>query len=170
MPQPAYAKTLPQANTSGSVDELIDDPKLINETLSRVVDTGSALLEVLGEETEALRTRSRTAMETIYPRKSSIVAQYEMAMKDLARCNLTPERLEPVAARLKDIGKKLDTAVARNVIALQAALNAGFRLMDMFYRAAVDNKSIGAGYNAGGDVASRTAIGPAPALSINDTV
>jgi hypothetical protein len=133
----------------------------------------TALVQILDEETAAVRAHDRKQMAALQERKGQTVGRYEHQMqamrKLIAAAGGSISGPDDMKLRLKDAAGRLDKAVAKNVLALRAAKDANERLMTMIQTAAVQQRPTGQGYTAKGTVNRGYARNLPPAMSLNGT-
>lgn len=145
-----------------------------NEMANQLVAAGRSLITVLDEESAALTAARMSTVPEILEQKETAAASYETVLQALGK---QPDALRAAspAARQAVVAMKdaLDTASARNVNALRAALEMNRRLVQTIANSVNRQKVAASGYTKTGAAYGATpssAGGEAVPVSFNETL
>jgi len=145
-----------------------------NETAHRLIAAGQSLIAVLDEESDALRKVRFARVGELHEQKEAAVAGYEALVRSLGDDRSFFTGASPITRQaLIDMKAQLDTASARNVNALRAALEMNRRLVQTIASSVNRQRTAASGYTKTGASyagTSSTSAGTASPMSLNETL
>lgn len=116
-----------------------------------LIDLSHSMVQVLATETESLRQGDVAAITPLQPQKESLAGIYEAHMRDVTADPGIFNAIEPdLRDALTTAAQQMESAVAENKHAVQAALELNTRLVQVIADAVKSSAPVATGYTATG--------------------
>ena len=141
-----------------------------NDSVRDLIGLCSGLIALLDKETQHLKAMKPREIEGLLDQKSALALGYQQQVKHLAEDPVCLQAVEPVLRQeLQEAMHKVQTEVARNARALEAARLANEKMLQAIVSAVSEKKGAVATYGSNGEASSadRDGAGAPVTLSVD---